>query len=263
MKGRSRVFSIELVPRDLDRFAEEVDEVCRRFKQFEWLNIPDIKRLPVRSHEAALAVGHTPLRRVPHLRARDRSIEESLAILRSLVEAGVGDVLIVSGDPSAGENEKAPTSLDVLRAAKDADLRVRLWAAFDPYRGDLRAELDYVQAKLEAGAVGLFTQPFFDLRMAEICLEQLEGIETFVGISPVTSEKSREYWERTNRVVFPPHFEATLEYCARLGGELIRMCQSRGQHVYLMPIRVDAVAFIEATFACAGPVQPVPMREAF
>lgn len=257
------MFSIELVPRDLARFAAEVDEVCRRFKQFEWLNIPDIKRLPVRSHDAALAVLQTPLRLVPHLRARDRSVEESLGILRRLAEAGVRDILVVSGDPAGEGTQKPATSLDVFRAAKDADLDVKLWAAFDPYRGDLRAELDYVQAKLEAGAVGLFTQPFFDLRLAEICLDQLEGIETFVGISPVTSQKSREYWERTNRVVFPPRFEATLEYCARLGGELIRMCQARGQHVYLMPIRVDAVAFIEATFACAGPVQPLPMREAF
>lgn len=258
------MFSIELVPRDLEGFAAEVDEVRRRFNQFEWLNIPDIKRLPVRSHDAALSLVHTPLRIIPHLRARDRSIEESLAILERLAQAGVRDALIVSGDPfDEDEQGERITSLDLLRAAQGLPLGVNLWAAFDPYRGDFRAELDYVQAKLEAGAVGLFTQPFFDLRLAEICLDQLEGIETFVGISPVTSEKSRQYWERTNRVVFPPHFEATLEHCARLGGELIKLCQARGQHVYLMPIRVDAIAYIEATLAHAGPVQSVPMGEVY
>lgn len=258
------MFSIELVPRDLEGFAAEVDEVRRRFSQFEWLNIPDIKRLPVRSHEAALAVARVPLRLIPHLRARDRSVEESLAIIDRLAQAGVRDVLIVSGDPVEDEEKKEhATSLDLLRAARGRDPGVKLWAAFDPYRGDLRAELDYVQEKLEAGAAGLFTQPFFDLRMAEICLDQLEGVPTFVGITPVTSEKSRKYWERTNRVVFPPHFEATLEYCARLGGDLIQLCQARAQHVYLMPIRVDPIAYIEATFAHAGPVEPAPLREVF
>lgn len=258
------MFSIELVPRDLEGFAAEVDLVRRRFTQFEWLNIPDIKRLPVRSHDAALALAgaRTPLRLIPHVRARDRSIDESLALLRRLAEAGVRDALIVSGDPVGdGEERERITTLHLLRAAQGLDLGVQLWAAFDPYRGDLRAELDYVKAKLEAGAAGLFTQPFFDLRMAEICLDQLEGVETFVGISPVTSEKSRKYWERTNRVVFPPAFEATLEHCARLGGELIQMCKARGQHVYLMPIRVDAIAYIEATFAHAGPLQSVSTGE--
>ena len=95
----------------------------------------------------------------------------------------------------------------------------------------------------------MFTQPFFDVRFAEICLDQLDGIETFVGISPVTSERAARYWERENRVVFPPHFEATLEGCARLTVDLLRLARRYGQRAYLMPITVDPLTYLRAVAA--------------
>lgn len=249
MSTESSMLSIELVPRDLDVLVEQADEVRRRFAQFEWLNIPDIRRLDHRSHDAAIAAAHLPLRVIPHIRARDRSPDETVEILHQLVEAGVKDALIVTGDRFDQQAEVGhPTAIDALEAAKQSDVPITLWAAFDPYRGEMRAEFEYAFAKVDAGAQGLFTQPFFDVRLAEMCLDQLDGIDTFLGISPVTSEKSCAYWERTNRVVFPPHFEATLEYCARLTAELLDLAQSYGQHAYLMPIRVDPMAYLSASF---------------
>ncbi len=243
------MLSIELVPRDLDGLVAQADEVRTRFAQFEWLNIPDIRRVEHRSHDAALAAAHLPLRVIPHIRARDRSPEETVEILYRLAEGGVNDALIVTGDRFDQQADAGhPTALDALEAARDAKVPIALWAAFDPYRGELKAEFEYAYAKVEAGAQGLFTQPFFDVRLAEICLDQLDGLDTFLGISPVTSAKSCAYWERTNRVVFPPHFEATLEYCARLTADLINLVQSYGQHAYLMPIRVDPMAYLAASF---------------
>lgn len=243
------MLSIELVPRSREALQAEAEAVASRFDRLTWLNIPDIKRLPLRSHDAALALAGLPLRIIPHLRARDRSVGETVDLCVRLAEAGIRDVLIVTGDPVADEPGPHPNALDALRAIAAGGAPVRAWAAFDPYRGDLRAELDYARAKLDAGAHGLFTQPFFDPRYAEICLDQLDGVETFLGISPVTNEKSRKYWERTNRVVFPRDFEPTLEHCARLTARLIRLCEAYGQHAYLMPIRVDAIAYLEASFA--------------
>jgi len=241
------MLSIELVPRDVEQLRRQTLEVIGEFDGFSWLNIPDIKRLPLRSHEAALALGGLPIRLVPHVRARDRSVKESIALLRRLEQAGIQDALIVTGDRFGNDRDAPhPTSLELLRQASRELETMNLWAAFDPYRSELRAELDYARAKLEAGAKGLFTQPFFDLRFAEICLDQLEGIEVFVGITPVTSEKSARYWERENRVVFPPRFEATLEACARLTVALIQLAQSYGQRAYLMPISVDAMTYLRA-----------------
>lgn len=245
------MLSIELVPRELEQLLREAEEIAALYPQFTWLNIPDIKNLPVRSHDAAISARDLPFRIIPHVRARDRSVEETIAMCEQLRGAGIRDILIVTGD-RFGNNE-APdhaTSLTVLRAATDHfGGEVRFWAAFDPYRSELRAELEYVRAKMEAGAAGLFTQPFFDVRFAEICLDQLVGIETFVGLSPVTSEKSRGYWERTNRVVFPKEFVPTLEHCARLAGDLLRVVEEHGQHAYLMPIRVEPKVYIEAVLS--------------
>lgn len=253
------MLSIELVPRDLSQMVNQADEVRRRFRDFQWLNIPDVKRLSHRSHDAALAAAHLPLRVIPHIRARDRSPEETVEILERLVEGGVHDALIVTGDRfDQDEDAEHPTTLDVLEAAAKSNVEIDLWAAFDPYRGEMRAELEYAYAKVESGAKGLFTQPFFDVRLAEICLDQLDGIDTFLGVSPVTSEKSCRYWERTNRVVFPPDFEATLEHCAGLTAELVELARTYNQHAYLMPIRVDPIEYLDASFGLTPAVDSVP-----
>jgi len=247
------MLSIELVPRDIDELRRQTLEVTGAFGGFSWLNIPDIRRLPVRSYEAALELGPLPVRTVPHVRARDRSVAETVALLRRLEGAGVRDVLIVTGDRFDHEEEAAhPTTLEVIAQASRELEAVNLWAAFDPYRSELKAELEYAEAKLEAGAKGLFTQPFFDPRFAAICLDQLDGVEVFVGITPVTSEKSARYWERQNRVVFPPGFEATLEACARLSVELMQLAREYGQRAYLMPIAVDPMAYLKAVAAAEG-----------
>lgn len=250
------MLSIELVPRDIDGLVAAAHRVAERFDELTWLNIPDIRRLSVRSHEAAIACVNTRFRVIPHVRARDRSVEETIELLRSLARAGIRDALIITGDrydhaesmAESGKSKEHVRTLDVLQAAASVEIELDLWAAFDPYRGDLKRELDYTREKIDAGAVGLFTQPFFDLRFAEICLDQLTEIPTFIGISPVTSERNAKYWERENRVVFPPGFEMTLDYSARLSARLIELAQSYGQHAYLMPITVDPVEYLDRCF---------------
>lgn len=247
------MLSIELVPRALDQLLAQAQAVTEEFSGITWLNIPDIKRLPLRSHDAALAATHLPFRLIPHVRARDRSIGDSVELLLRLEAAGIHDALIITGDRFESDHDAPhPTSLDLLQAAAKELGAMRLWAAFDPYRSQLRAELDYTYAKLEAGAAGIFTQPFFDVRFAEICLEQLDGVETFLGITPVTSERGARYWERENRVVFPPGFEATLDACARLTVDLLQLAKTFGQHAYLMPITVEPLTYLRAVQAYGG-----------
>ncbi len=250
--------SIELVPRRVEELVAEAGTIARRFEQVAWLNIPDIRALSVRSHDAAYAAVEVPLRVIPHIRARDREIGATLEILRALSNAGITDALIVTGDRIEQDPQaEHATSLDVIRAAERDEVPIALWAAFDPYRGEMRAEFEYVQSKMEAGAVGLFTQPFFDVRLAEMCLEQLEEIPTFIGISPVTTDASRRYWERTNRVVFPPSFVPTLEYCTKLSVDLLAAAEAHDQHAYLMPIKVDPVTYLESVFNLRSATQTV------
>ena len=130
------MLSIELVPRALDQLLAQAEQVVAEFADITWLNIPDIKRLPVRSHEAAVAATRLPLRVIPHVRARDRSVEESIQLLLQLKEAGVKDALIITGDRFGNDPDAPyPTSLDLLREASGRLGEMKLWAAFDPYRG--------------------------------------------------------------------------------------------------------------------------------
>lgn len=258
--------SIELVPRQLNALIDEARDIALRFPQLAWLNIPDIKRLPVRSHDAAIRylrdvartravadtgrdVAHRPLTVIPHVRTRDRSVQENVDLLHDMATHGVTDVLIVTGDRvDQGERADFTRTLHVLRAAREARVPMELWAAFDPYRGELRGEIDYAREKIDAGAKGFFTQPFFDERLAEMCLDQLAVVPTFIGICPVTSERSAKYWERENRVVFPPGFEMSLEHGAKLTARLVRLAIKYKQHAYLMPITVDASTYLTMAF---------------
>ncbi len=56
-----------------------------------------------------------------------------------------------------------------------------IYAGLDPYRDSLQSELNYTNEKLEAGADGLFTQPFFDLRWMEIYADHLPQRADLLG----------------------------------------------------------------------------------
>jgi predicted CoA-binding protein len=109
----------------------------------------------------------------------------------------------------------------------------------DPYRKNIREELDYIKRKKDAGADGFFTQPFFDLRLMDIYAELLEGSEIFWGVSPVTGEKSVNYWETKNNVVFPKDFEPTLAWNIDFAQKALAYTEKTNTNIYFMPIRTD------------------------
>lgn len=128
---------------------------------------------------------------------------------------------------------------------------MQVHAALDQYRGNVQAELEYARQKIDAGADGLFTQPFFDIRLMDIYAEQIEQVPIFWGASPVLSDSSRSYWETRNRAYFPKDFAPTMEWNADFAKKLIEHAQAAGGHVYLMPIRVKISAYLGAIFGTA------------
>ena len=72
----------------------------------------------------------------------------------------------------------------------------------------------------------------------------LQGYEVFWGIAPVLGERSRAYWETTNRVVFPSAFVPTLDWNRDFAARAIQAIRSLGNHVYFMPIRVNLAAYL-------------------
>jgi methylenetetrahydrofolate reductase (NADPH) len=256
--------SLEIVPRSREALIAAAAG-AEGFSQIRIINVPDMLRFPLRAWDACgiLAdkrAGPSRFAYIPHIRARDFDLAEPFphtALFRSL---GISQVLVIAGDPPKGENPDL--SIPAARGVPDNSLRtaafirklktempeLRIYAAFDPYRSNIRYELDYLRIKEEAGAEGFMSQPFFDLRLLEIFAEFLEGKQVFWGVSPVLSESSRNYWESRNRAVFPKNFRPDLYWNIDFGRRVLGFCETHGFHLYLMPIRVDTPAYLSGLF---------------
>jgi len=72
----------------------------------------------------------------------------------------------------------------------------------------------------------------------------LQGQCVFWGIAPVVGERSKAFWETTNRVIFPTGFSPTLDWNRAFAIKAITMIQELGDNVYFMPIRVNLSQYL-------------------
>lgn len=235
--------SVELVPRDAESLAAQLDElVC--LGSVDTVNVPDLAQFALRGWQAALQVRSAGRwAAVPHFRAAEVLADEVAGwpVLTRLRSGCIDEVLVVSGDAAAADSPAADGTLAVaaIRAVAAAHPDLRVYAALDPYRSGFAAELAYAEAKLDAGADGLFTQPFFDLRLLAVWQELTSGLEVFWGVTSVTSPRSQRYWLSRNRAVFPAGFEPTLAWHRDLAARVLEHVAGSGGHLYFMPIRVS------------------------
>ncbi|GBQ63288.1 5,10-methylenetetrahydrofolate reductase [Ameyamaea chiangmaiensis NBRC 103196] len=231
--------AVELVPRDADNLLADARMVRDCFPVADTINIPDLLRLPLRSWDAARMVREAGLTgaAVPHVRAIDIAPDGPLP---GLDDPDLREILVVRGDPPADLRHTVypNTAEDVIARYRRAAPHLRIYAAFDPYRRAPYRELEAMRRKRDAGADGFFTQPLFDRKMLDLCLEWLRGESVFWGLSPVIGPKSRSYWETTNHVVFPRDFAPTLDANIAFARETMRTVAAEGGSVYLMPLRV-------------------------
>jgi len=164
----------------------------------------------------------------------------------AILASGLSEVLVIRGDPPRDLSQRIypNTSDDIIRRFKRHHPTLKVFAAFDPYRQSLRDELDAVARKVDAGADGFFTQPIFDLRLLEICAAMLRGYDVFWGIAPVLDERSRAYWETTNKIVFPSGFIPSLDWNRAFAISAIKKIRMLKASVYFMPIRVDLSKYL-------------------
>lgn len=260
--------SVELVPRDEASMASQLAEVVC-LPRVDTINVPDLSQFELRGTQAADQVRSAGRwARVLHLRATEVCASAGAAdeLAKGLDAVGVREVLVVSGDqgpatkPASGATSSGQTSrntstvraagtcetpaLEAIRLLKAADPGLIVYAALDPYRAGFADELAYAEAKLEAGADGLFTQPFFDLRLLDVWRELTAGVNVFWGITSVTSPRSQRYWLSRNRAVFPFGFEPTLEWHRALAARVVDDVAARGGNLYFMPIRVGIVDWL-------------------
>lgn len=240
--------SVELVPRDPERLEAELRAVRAHLPGVDTVNLPDLLRFPLRSwqgcHLARAHVTHT----IPHIRAIDIDPRRPLPMARELLAGGIREVLIVTGDPPADLSRRVyhTGALEIIRKFARELPELKVYAGLDPYRQGFTQERDYALAKLEAGAAGFFTQPFFDPRLMELYAELLPPeAEVFWGVTSVLNGRTLGYWEARNRAIFPRGFAPTLEWNRQMARLALNFARERGQHVYFMPLRADVRTYLE------------------
>jgi methylenetetrahydrofolate reductase (NADPH) len=250
--------SLELVPRDAESLAAAV-KMAARFSQIGSINIPDLVRFPLRPWDACEILGDrfsgapgSPQdagpELIPHLRAIDFDPVLPFPHTGFFLSRGITKALVIAGDPVKNRRTYVTETTAFIKKLRAELPALELYAAFDPYRSNIRYELDYLKAKEDAGAMGFMSQPFFDLRLLEIYAEYMEGRNVYWGISPVLSESSRAYWESRNRAIFPRAFRPDLSWNLDFGRQVLNFCEAGGFNLYLMPINIDIPPYLEGLF---------------
>lgn len=233
--------SVELVPRDKESFIKELRILKTHFPLVDTVNVPDILRYELGSLEAGKLAKKFFSKVIPHLRAVGIDKDKPLAFKDFLIQNEICEVLVIRGDTPEGERGRiySSTTTEVIRKLKIEMPRVKVYAGIDQYRAEFKDEYEYIQRKIDAGADGFFTQPFFDLRLMEVYAGKLKGIEIFWGLSPVTTERAKHYWETKNNVTFPDDFEPTLEWSRRFASQAVQFIETNKGNIYFMPIKTD------------------------
>jgi methylenetetrahydrofolate reductase (NADPH) len=161
------------------------------------------------THDLVLRIlRETDVTAVPHLTCVQQSRGEVAEILKQYDEAGVGNILALRGDPPRDDpdydrsNDEFPYASDLVSFIADFNkqkssapfgIGVAGFPEGHPETPNRLKEMDYLKAKIDAGADYICTQFFFDnhdmLDYRDRC--ELAGINVpiIAGIMPVTSRK--------------------------------------------------------------------------
>jgi methylenetetrahydrofolate reductase (NADPH) len=267
------IVSLEAVPRNREALITAAATAVK-FGSISLINIPDLLRFSLRSWEACAilrenlpdtAESASPaagLGLIPHIRAIDFDMAAPFPHTGYFRSRGIDKVLVIAGDPPKpntgsgkagappGQTRRSyPTeTVPFIRKLRAEMPELQVYAAFDPYRSNIRYELDYLKEKEEAGAAGFMSQPFFDLRLLEIYAEYLEGKNVFWGLSPALSESNRKYWESRNRAIFPRNFRPDMYWNVDFGRRVLYFCETNRFNLYLMPIKIDLASYLQGLF---------------
>ncbi|MBB5233196.1 methylenetetrahydrofolate reductase [Deinococcus budaensis] len=239
--------SIELVPRSRSGLRAELEVVAQHLPGVDTVNVPDLSRFSTRSWQGC-AFARPRYRAIPHIRAVDLNPQAPLPMAETLAASGIDEVLIITGDAPADMSAKV-YDVDAVRAIRRFRQElphIRVYAGLDPYRQSFARERDYLERKLDAGACGFFTQPFFDLRLMDAYADLVPaGVEVWWGATTVTTDATLNYWRARNHAVFPRAFAPTLEWNRAFAAQALAFARGRGQHVYFMPVKADTRAYLE------------------
>ncbi|NOE25034.1 MULTISPECIES: methylenetetrahydrofolate reductase [NAD(P)H] [unclassified Ruegeria] len=133
-----------------------------------------------------------------HLTCVDASRQETLEIADTFARAGVQDIVALRGDPPKGQDKFVPhpdgfsSSVELIEALAETEMfsiRVGAYPDTHPEAANMAADVDWLKAKLDAGADEALTQFFFEaetfFRFRDACAKA--GIDKPIvpGILPI------------------------------------------------------------------------------
>ena len=159
------------------------------------------------THEAVRTIqSHTGVPVAAHLTCVDASRAETLEIAETYAVAGVSQIVALRGDPPKGATgfrahpDGFASSVELVGALAETgkfDIRVGAYPDPHPEAADMAACVDYLKAKIDAGATSAITQFFFEaetfFRFRDACAAAGITAPIIPGILPITN------WTRVRR----------------------------------------------------------------
>lgn len=228
LKERRFVYTCEVDPPKVPRLAVTLEKLAPIAPRLAALSVADNPLAHLRMD--ALACSALLLQRlgrpiVMHLTCRDYSLLGLHSRLLGAHALGVRSILCMTGDPPklgpfkeakgmfafnsvglvrlvAEMNRGRTSNLDEMPGSTD----FLIGCVANPNAANLRAEVDRLKRKLEAGASFVKTQPVFDMDTLDRFLSAAQGLEVpiMLGIMPLTSHAFARHIAETVPEVFVP-----------------------------------------------------------
>ena len=144
----------------------------------------------------------TGLNTAAHLTCVDATREETLAIAEDYAAAGISEIVALRGDPPKGSGKfeahrdgfaNSVELIEALAATGKFTLRVGAYPDTHPEARNAKADIDWLKAKLDAGADEAITQFFFEpetfLRFRDDCAKAGINKPIIPGILPIENWK--------------------------------------------------------------------------
>ena len=232
-----KAIAVELDPpegADLSKFMTGAREL--RAKDVDIITIADCPVARVRVDSSLMACKlHRELgmSALPHMTCRDRNLNATQALLLGLCAEGIGNVLVVTGDPIPNASRDEVKSvynfnsrrlIRYIRGLNEAVLPTpfHIFAALNVNARNFRIQLEMAKEKEENGADAFLTQPVLSPQAAEnlmLARETLKG-KLLCGIMPVVSQRNALFMNsEISGISVAPEIIARYENADRTRGE--------------------------------------------
>lgn len=165
-----------------------------------------------------------------HLTCVNATKEETLSIAADFAKAGVKEIVALRGDAPKGEDKFTPCEggfansvelIEALAATGDFKIRVGAYPDRHPEAASARADIDWLKAKIDAGADEAITQFFFEadtfFRFRDECVKAGINAPILPGILPIENWKGTRNFAKRCGTTVPAWLEDAFEKAERDG----------------------------------------------